>query len=155
MQRWSHYVHIVLLKKRFEPLRICPWEALKESFESAWVHASQQHARLWADVLEGMHHIFWDKDERPGGGAGDAAVAELEVKLPAQDVEELIFRAVDVQGRSTPQHARVPPHPKRAARLLMCGEDLGGVRFTPERPREAGSLVGEHDKPLFLMCHNR
>ena len=35
------------------------------------------------------------------------------------------------------------------------GVDLGGVRFTPERPRQAGGLVGEHDKPLFLMCHNR
>ncbi len=99
-----------------------------------------------------MHHIFRDKDKRPGGGALDT-VAELEVKLPAQDVEEFILRAVDVQGWSTPRDARVPPHPKRATRLLACGEDLGGVRLSPDRPREAGGLVGEHDKSLFLVCH--
>ena len=147
-------VHIVLLKKRFEPLRIGPWEALKEAFEPSWVHAPQQHAGLRADVLEGMHHIFRDKDEGPSGGVSNAAVAKLEVKLPAQDVEEFIFCAVDVQGWPTPQHARVPPHPKRAARLLTGGEDLGGVRFAPKRSREAGCLVGKHDKSLFLMCHN-
>ncbi len=94
------------------------------------------------------------KTNDPAGVRCDT-VAELEVKLPAQDVEELILRAVDVQGRSTPKDARVPPHPKRAARLLTCGEDLGGVRLSPDRPREAGCLVGEHDKPLFLVCHNR
>src|SRR2546430_1473533 len=100
-----------------------------------------------------MHHIFWDKDKRSGGGVLDA-VAELEVKLPAQDVKELILRKVDVQGWSTLQDFRVPPHPKRATCLLACGENLGDVLLTSNRPREAGGLVGEHDKSLFLVCHN-
>src|SRR5262245_18847249 len=104
-------------------------------------------------MLEGMYHIFWNEDKRPRGGALDA-VAELEVKLPAQDVKELILRAVDVQGWSTLQDFCVPPYPKRATRLLACGENLGDVLLIPDRPREAGSLVGEHDKSLFLVCQN-
>src|SRR5262249_2998531 len=108
---------------------------------------------LMADVLEGMHHIFWDKDKRPGRGVLDT-VAELEVKLPAQDVEELILRAVDVQGWSTLQNVRVPPHSKRTTRLLVRGEKLGVVLVAPGRPREAGSLVWEHDKSLFLVCQS-
>ena len=95
-----------------------------------------------------------DKDKRPCGCVLDA-VAELKVKVPAQDVEELILRAVDMQGWSTLQDFRVPPHPKRATRLLARSKNLGNIFFTPGRPREAGGLVGEHDKPLFLMCHNR
>ncbi len=69
IKRWPHYIHIVLLKQRFDRLRVCPWEALKEPFKPSWVYAPQQHAGLRADVLEGMHHIFRDEDERPGGGA--------------------------------------------------------------------------------------
>src|SRR5262245_20671733 len=100
-----------------------------------------------------MHHIFRDKDKRPGGGARDT-VAELEVELPAQDVEELILCAVDVQGWSTLQNFRITPHPKRTACLLARGENLGGILLLPDRPREAGSLVGKHDKSLFLVCQN-
>src|SRR5262249_15844814 len=106
-----------------------------------------------ADVLEGMHYVFWDKDKRPSRGALDT-VAELEVKLPVQDVEELILRTVDVQGWPTLQDFRVPPYSKRATRFLAWGENLGDVRLLPDRPREAGSLVGEHDKSFFLVCQN-
>jgi len=91
---------MVFLKKCFDPLHVCPRKILKKALESSWVHGPQKHARLRANVLEGVYHIFGYEDERPGGSALDA-VAELEVELSADDIKEFILRAMDVQGRST------------------------------------------------------
>src|SRR4030095_481816 len=66
------------------------------------------------------------------------------------EVEKLILRAMDVQGWSALHNFRGPPHPKRASRLLACGEYLVGIRLLPDRPREARCRVGKHDKSLFV-----
>jgi hypothetical protein len=84
-------------------------------------------------------------DVRPGGCARDA-VAELEVELPAQNIEERILRAVDVQGWSTRQ-TRVAPHPERPSRLLAGGEYLGDVRLAPNRPENRRALLGSTTNP--------
>src|SRR5262249_20103335 len=96
LKRRPHHLHRVLLEQRPDCCLVCAREALKEPFESCRVHGPEQYAGVRANVLEGMRHILWDEDERPGGCALDA-LTELEVELPAQDVEELILRSVDVQ----------------------------------------------------------
>src|SRR5262245_41782422 len=107
-KRRSYDIHMVFGKKRLDPLFVCTREVLKEPFQPPWRDDAQQHAGLWADMLEGMHRIFRDEDKRPGGCALDA-VAELEVKFPAQRIEELILRSVDVHGRTIPRGTRVSP----------------------------------------------
>ena len=64
------------------------------------MHSSQKHTRLSADVLKGMCYIFGYENERASRSTRDA-VTELEVELSAYDIEKLILRAMDVQGRST------------------------------------------------------
>jgi hypothetical protein len=124
---------MVFFKKRLDRLVVCTRKVLKEPFQPPWRHAPQQHARLWANVLKGMHRIFRDEDERSGGCTLDTIV-ELEVKFPAQDVEEFILRSVDVHRRSASRDTCVTPHPPHAPRLRVCREDLETVRLSPERP---------------------
>src|SRR5215472_14569529 len=100
-----------------------------------------------------MYGIFWDENKGTGWGTCDA-VAKLEVELSFDDIEELIFRTVDVEGRSTRQGARVPPHPKRAARLFISCENVGDVFLATNGTHEMRSTIGEHDEPLFLMRHH-
>ena len=64
------------------------------------MHSSQKHTRLSADALKGMYRIFGYENERASRSTRDA-VTELEVELSAYDIEKLILRAMDVQGRST------------------------------------------------------
>jgi hypothetical protein len=99
-ERWPNHIHVVFFKQCFDLLHVCSWEILKESLESSRVHSPQKHTRLSADVLKGMYHIFGYENERASRSTRNA-VTELEVELSAYDIEKLILRAMDVQGRST------------------------------------------------------
>src|SRR6266446_1222405 len=99
-ERWPHHIHVVLFKKCFDLLHDCSRKILKKPLESSWVHSSQKHTRLSADVLKGMYNIFGYENERASWFTRKAAT-ELEVELSAHDIKKLILRAMDVQGRST------------------------------------------------------
>src|SRR6266404_2213937 len=141
LERRSHDFHVVHFHERPVCLCIHILSFREHLLEPPWRHADQQHAGLRPDVLEGMRGSAGYEDNGPGRRAHDA-VAEFEVKLPTDDVEELVLGSVDVGGRPALGRNGLAKQAERSSGLLACCQQFGDIRRSALRPREMGCTVG-------------
>jgi len=152
LERWSHHFHLVLFHERSVRFRIHTLPFLEHLLKPPWRHAHQQHARLRPDVLEGVRGA--SRDEHNGlSGRAHGAVTELDLKLPAHDVEELVLRLVDVRGRPALGRDGLPNQAERSSGLVSCCHQFRDIRFSALRPGESRCTAWQNDKPRF--CSGR
>ena len=94
------------------------------------------------------------KTKEPAGATSTHS-PQLDRKLAAQDIEELILFSVSVQRWAEFRCGRVPPDTPDPSRLPAFCQDLGDVRLLSDWPREAGAAAGEHDEPLGVVRYDR
>jgi len=142
--RWYHITNadaIALADARKEAaklmLRVIPWR-----------HADQYHARLSPNVLEGVCRPSRDKHDRLSGRDHEA-VTKLEFKLTFYDVEEFVFRLMDVCGRSALRRDGLTKQAYRSAGLVSGRHYFGHIGFSAFRPREPRGTVRQNDEPRF------
>src|SRR3954451_17167474 len=146
---WSHDLGVVFAHEPPVHPRVHALPLREDALEPSRRHADQQHAGLGPDVPEGVHGPAGDEHDRPGGRAHDALV-EPEAELPADDVEELVRRPVDVGGRPALGRDGLAEQAERRPGLLACRQHLGDVRLPAPGAGEAGRAVGRDDEPLSV-----
>src|SRR5690606_5060305 len=129
-------------------------ELVEGSLGAAGHHADEHSARPVARDPGRVHRAPGDEDERAGRGPVDR-VADEELELAVEHVEQLVGVVVDVRRRGEPGRARRLQHGDRAAGVLAARLDdqpLGAG----ERPAAAGGDddgLGGRRRGVLGVCH--
>jgi hypothetical protein len=108
---------LYFIRERSKRLSIRTLPFLERFLKAPGRHADQQHSRLSANVLESVCRP--SRDENYGlSGRVHNAVTELDLKVPTDDVEELILGLVDVRGWPALRRDGLTKQAYRSAGLL-------------------------------------
>src|SRR4051812_18525833 len=129
LERRTDHFHLVLLHEG--PIRLCVYalSICKALLEPSRGHTDQYHPGLDADALKCVGRSFRYEHEGVGRGARDA-VANLQLELTLDDVEEFVLATMNVKGRPALRCDGLAKHAEGPSGLLAGREQFGNIAFS-------------------------